>query len=395
MNFPLPTLAPVVNSAGISAPPYSDIYQSLIASFQAIYGTDIYIAPDSQDGQWLAVLAAAINDSNQAAIAVFQAYSPFYAQGAGLSSQVKINGLAREIATNSQSQGNVVGQVGTVIVNGVVKDENSNLWNLPASVTIPVSGVISVTVVAQKLGAIIASAGTINSISNPQLGWQSFVSTVNAEPGAVVESDAALRARQVFSTALPSLSIKNGIEAAIGNVNGVTRFFVYENDTGITDINGIPAHSISPVVEGGLSDLIGKAIQIKKPPGIQTYGSTPVVTHDSKGFPITVNYFILAEVAIYFEITIKALDGYLSSTGVAIRTAVMSYVNGLAIGEDVYPSQVQGAASLIGTGLNDTFYITAFKLGLSVPTLDFIPIVIAFNKGANNILANTTLIIAP
>lgn len=391
MTFPLDTLGPVVNSVGISAPPYSDIYQSLIASFQAIYGSDIYIAPDSQDGQWLAILASAFNDSNQAAIAVFQAYSPIYAQGAGLSSQVKINGLSREIATNSQSQGLVVGQVGTTISNGIVKDENGNLWDLPASVVIPLTGEISVTIVAQKLGAIVASAGTINSITNPQLGWQSFVSTVDAIIGTIVETDAVLRKRQAFSTALPSQSILNGIEAAIGNVNGVQRFFVYENDTGVIDVNGIPAHSISPVVDGGISTDIATAIQLKKPPGIQTYGDTPIVVRDSKGFPITINYFILDNAPIYFQITIKALDNYISATGVALRNAIVQYVNALAIGEDVYPSQVMAAASLLGTNFDETFYITAFSLGFAVLPTGTTPLAILFKQAAQSDFANIVL----
>ena len=391
MSYPLANLAPIVDLTGISAPPYSDIYQSIIASFQLIYGSDIYIAPDSQDGQFIALLAAAINDSNQAAVAVFQAYSPLYAQGTGLSSQVKINGLSREVATNSQSQGTVVGQVGTIIINGVVKDNNDNLWNLPANVTIPLTGAISVTVVAQKLGATVAATETINAITNPQLGWQSFISTVDADIGASVETDAALRARQAFSTALPSLSIKNGIEAAIANANGVKRFLLYENDTGVTDINSIPAHSLSAVVEGGISSAIGKAIQIKKPPGIQTYGSTSIIVRDSKGFPIVINYFILDNIPIFFAITIKALPGYISSTGVAINDAIIAYVNSLTIGEDVYPSQVQGAASLIGTGLDDTFYITAFTLGLGAGSLASTPIVINFNQAASAVLANTIL----
>lgn len=393
MTFPLAILSPVVNATGINAPPYSDIYQSIIASFQLIYGSDIYIAPDSQDGQFIALLASAINDSNQAAIAVFQAYSPTYAQGAGLSAQVKINGLSREVATNSQAQGDVIGQVGTVILNGIVKDVNGELWNLPASVTIPISGVVSVTVFAQKLGSIVASAGTINSIQNPQLGWQSFINTVNATIGAPVETDAALRKRQAFSTALPSLSIKNGMEAAIGNVNGVTRFLLYENDTGANDVNGIPAHSLSAVVEGGISTDIGKAIQIKKPPGIQTFGATQVIVKDSKGFPIKINYFILDNVPTFFDVTIKALPGYVSSTGNAIKEAIVNYVNALLIGDDVYPSQVQGAASLIGTALDETFYITDFKLGLNASSLGFTPIVITFNQAANAVIADVNLIV--
>jgi hypothetical protein len=64
-TYPLPTLSAQVTSAGISAPAYSDILLSLQASFRAIYGSDAYLEADSQDGQFLAIMAQAINDCNQ------------------------------------------------------------------------------------------------------------------------------------------------------------------------------------------------------------------------------------------------------------------------------------------------------------------------------------------
>ena len=391
MTYPLPTLACTVDSSGISAPSYTDIYLSLIATFQSIYGSDIYIAPDSQDGQWLAFLAKAINDSNQANIATFQAYSPLYAQGTGLSSQVKINGLEREIATNSQSQGNVVGQVGSIITNGVARDQNGNLWNLPASVTIPLSGVISVTVIAQQVGNITAPSGTINIINNPQLGWQSFTSTVDATVGAPVESDGILRQRQSVSTSLPSQSIVEGIGASIGNTVGVKRYFIYENDTSTTDINGIPPHSISAVVDGGASTDIAYALWLKKPPGIQTYGTTSQIVNDQVGLPIIINYFILQDISIYVSLTIKALNSYVAPTGALIISAIVNYLNALAIGTDVYYSQINGAASLIGSGLEETFYITSLTLGTSPSPSGTSNIVIPFNEAAISSTSNVLI----
>ena len=388
MIYPLATLAPTITSTGISAPQYSDIYQSLITSFQTIYGTDIYISADSQDGQWLAVIAKAINDSNQAAISVFQSYSPLYAQGAGLSSQVKLNGLSRLVSTNSQSQGTVVGQVGSIITNGVVADVNGNLWNLPAIVTIPISGSISVTVIAQNKGAIFAPSGTINSIFNPQLGWQTFVSTVAATVGSPIESDATLRQRQGVSTALPALAIIRSISGSIGNVIGVQRFHVYENDTGITDANGIPSHSLSAVISGGSSADIANAIRLKKPPGIQTYGTTSVIVYDSAGLPVTINYFILGNIEIYISLTIKALPGYVSTTGALIIAAIQAYLNSLAIGQSVYPANAQAIAALPGSGLESTFYITALTLGTAPTPTGTTLIAIAFNQAAVSILSS-------
>ncbi len=102
-TYPLPTLGPTVDANGISIPSFNDVYQSLLAIFQSIYGTGIYVAADSQDGQWLAALAKIIDDSNKAAVQVFQGFSPTYSQGVALSSLVKLNGLPRNTATYSSS----------------------------------------------------------------------------------------------------------------------------------------------------------------------------------------------------------------------------------------------------------------------------------------------------
>ena len=390
-TYPLATLAPIVSPTGISAPSYSDIYQSLIASFQAIYGSAIYIAPDSQDGQWIAILAQSINDSNQAAIACFQAFSPTYAQGVGLSSLVKLNGLQREVATNSTAIGNVVGVAGTTITGGVVQDASGNQWDLPSPTLIPIGGSITVTVTAQNAGNITAPAGTINTISNPQLGWQSFVSTVDAVAGVPIETDPVLRSRQTVSTSLTAIGIKEAIYAAVANVSGVTRSTVYENDTGATDSNGIPAHSVAVIVDGGTVANIALAIASKKPTGGQTYGTTAQVVYDQYGLPTTVNYFALAHVPIYFAVTIKALPGYVSSTGTAIIAALVAFVNSLAIGEDVYATQAQAVAALINLPVGQTFYLTDFRLGLAASPTGTANLVIVFNAAATCATGNIGL----
>ena len=205
--YPLATLGPTITAAGISIPSYADIYASLQASSQGIYGSDEYISPDSQDGQMLAVFAKAYNDQNNAIVATYQSFSPSYAQGAMLSSLVRINGLTRDVATNSSVVVTVTGTVGTVINAGVVKDTQNNLWNLPATVTIPLAGSIQVTATAQQVGAINIPINTANIIFTPQLGWTAVNNPSNASvPGAPVETDFALRIRQQQFVQLPASS---------------------------------------------------------------------------------------------------------------------------------------------------------------------------------------------
>jgi uncharacterized phage protein gp47/JayE len=390
-TYPLPTLAATVSSTGISAPSYSDVYQSLIATFQAIYGADIYISADSQDGQWLAALAQAINDSNQAAVAVFNSFSPVFAQGAGLSSLVKINGLQRLISTHSQAVGNVVGVVGTVITSGVVQDSNGQLWDIPATITIPAGGSIAITVLAENPGSISAGIGVINKIATPQLGWQSFTNTSAATAGSPVESDATLKARQTVSVAYPAQAILDGIAAAIANVPGVTRYQVYENATGAADANGAPGHCIYPVVEGGDITAIAQAIANRKTPGGQTYGTTSVALTRPLGLQAAINFYVLAYIPVYFSLTIKSLPGYVATTGNSIIAALVAFANGLEIGDDVYISQAQAIASMGALGLGDTFYITAFTLGTAPAPVGVVNIPIAFNYSAQCATANVVL----
>ncbi|MCM2483366.1 baseplate J/gp47 family protein [Burkholderia glumae] len=332
MTTLLTTVAPTISAAGISAPTFADIYAWLQQQFQAIYGADIYIDPDSQDGQLLAAFAQAIADCNAVAIGVYNSFSPAKAVGAALSSNVKINGIQREAASYSSADLTLVGQGGTTIANGVAKDANNYQWALPASVTIPPAGTITITATCTTIGAIAAPAGTINQIATPTRGWQTVTNASDAAVGAPVETDAALRARQSVSTALPSQTVLDGIMGAIGNVAGVKRWVGYENDTSATDANGIPSHSMSLVVEGGDATAIAHAIVMKKTPGSGTYGTTSIVVTNRYGMPMAINFFRPTDAAISAVVTLRPLAGYTTATGVAIQNAIAAYINGVPIG---------------------------------------------------------------
>ena len=389
--YPLATLGPTITSTGISIPAYSDIYASLQASFQAIYGADAYISPDGQDGQWIAILAKGYADQNNSIVALYNSFSPSFAQGAELSSLVRINGLTRLIATNSTAVGNVVGNAGTVVSNGIVKDSNGNLWNLPPSVTIPLSGTVAVTVTAQNVGSIIALAGTINQIYTPQLGWASFVSTSDATTGAPVESDAALRIRQALSVALPATSPLQSITAAIAAISGVTRSTVYENNTATTDANGVPSHTISVIVQGGDINVVAQTIEQTKSLGTGTFGTTNVTVTDPSGLPIVINFFELALTDIYVSVTVKALPTWSGSTATAIQNAVSAFINSLPIGGEVYNSQLYPAAQLDSASGGLTYYITSLYNGTAPSPGAPTNIPIAFNAAANCLPAHVTV----
>lgn len=377
--YPLTTLAAQVSPTGITAPAYSDILASLKASYQLIFGTDAYLEPDSQDGQLLAVFAQAIYDCNQTAIATYNQFSPSTSQGAGLSSVVKINGLARLIPTNSTVACEIIGVAGTQIINGVVQDVNGNQWSLPTT-TIPGGGSITVTATATELGAVTAASGSV-TIATPIFGWQSATFTSSATAGNPVESDATLRKRQAVSTSLPAQSIIGGIFGTISNIVGVTDLVIYENDTGTTDDNGIPPHSICVVVEGGDATAIATAIEEKKTPGTGTFGSTTEVIEDPVGLPVTINFQIPTQKTILVDIALTALDGYVSSTGLAIQNAVTAAINNLGINANHGLLSLSWLYSIIySVQFSTTFNVTSLAIAISPDSPSSADLNIAFDE---------------
>jgi len=400
-----------IDASGITLPAYADWYDWLISVYQTTFGADVYLGNDSQDGQLIGILAQAFTDLGNAVGAAYNAFSPATAQGAGLSSVVKINGLKRLVPTNSTATLTLVGQAGTVITNGFVGDIAGNQWALPATVTIGTSGTIDVTATCTTPGAVSAQAGAISDIQTPTLGWQSATNAAAAVPGNPVEQDAALRVRQSTSTAQPAQAITEAIAAAIGNVPGVTQYQVYENNSATTDANGVPAGSIAPIVEGGTVSAVAAAIGSRLPPGGITYGTTSAQVIDPIGLPRTMNFFELALTPIYAAFTIQPLTGYVTTTGTLIQAAVAAALNANGIGVDVYPLRLLGAANLSGSAaisaasailgyqvtqaqldaLSETFEITAFAVGTAPSPTGTSAIPIAFNAAAQGSAANVAL----
>lgn len=351
-----------LTSTGIVYPDYPTVLESLKDEYRTIYGDDVYLEADSQDGQWVAVLALAMYDTMQVASAVYSSYSPYTALSDALSRNVKINGIRRRVASYSSVDVLIVGQAGATIVNGQAEDTLGQKWNLPASVIVPAGGDITVTATADEIGDVSAAAGTITKIATPTIGWQTVTNPLAATEGDPVESDAELRRRQKISTAIPSLSVFEGTIGAIASLDNVSRYKGYENDTDATDSDGIPPHSIACVVEGGDTAEIAEVIATKKTAGTGTYGTTSVVVYDEYGLPNTINFFRPTEATIGVEVTIQPLAGYATSFGDEIKAAVAASVNGLAIGDDVLITKLYVPANLPSLPEGATFDITALRI---------------------------------
>lgn len=385
LNLDTLGLSATVTAEGISAPDYQTILDTLTSYFQQIYGSDAYLEPDSKDGQMVALVALAVHDANNTAIAVYNCFSPATGYGAALTSNVKINGIARKGATNSTVDLLLTGTAGTTITNGTVKDTNNVIWRLPASVVIGVDGAVTVTAICSNSGAVAALAGTITTINTPTRGWTSVTNPVAATVGAPAETDAELRIRQGQSVAIPSITPFEGVDGAIANIAGVTRHKLYENDTGKTDGNGLPPHSISAIVDGGDVTEIARTIRGNKGQGVRTWGKTSVTVPDRYGNPHIISFSRPTDVPVYGKITLKVFAGYTSQIGVQIQQAVADYINSLMIGDPVLLSRIYSPANLgVVSGGNARYYdIQELLIGKSPETVAAANINIAYDESAS------------
>lgn len=361
-----------IDETGIHRPTFDECLSYVEALYRGIYGQDVYIEPDTQDGQFLGLLAQAIHDTNGMAVAVYNSFSPTTAQGVGLSTIVKLVGISRGVPTRSTALVRCEGVVGTVITNGLVADIDGFEWALPTVVVIPPEGFVDVTATCFELGDIRASTGEINEIVNTQPGWQECYSIADASPGAPVETDGQLRQRQAFSASLPALGAAKGLQAALAALTGVRRLRVYQNDMPGADEWGIPGNTIACVLDGGSARDIVDTIYLKKSSGVKTHGTHELLTlPDEYGFTSRVRYSPVVNTPVSCGLTVKAGVGFTTDVRQQIADSVAAWVNGRGIGVSVQLADAYMAARLHGAEDSKTYTIIPGSLMLARDFLEF------------------------
>lgn len=396
LNLDTLGLAATVTEDGITAPDYQAILSTITGYFQQIYGADAYLEPDSKDGQMVALLALAIHDANNTAIAVYNSYSPTSSLSDALTRNVKINGILRKGETRSTVDLTLSGTPGTTITNGSAKDTNNIIWNLPASVTIGTDGTITATATCNSAGPVAALTGSITAINTPTRGWLAVTNATVATVGMAIEGDADLRIRQAQSVALPSLMPFDAIDGALANIAGVTRHKLFENDTGSIDANGIPGHTVSAIVDGGDATVIAQTIRGKKGPGVGTYGNTSLAVADIYGNPHTISFSRPTPVPVFVSITLQVFTGYTTQIGADIQQAVSDYINSRSIGENLLLSRLYSPANLgVLSGGNARYYdITEMLIGTSSDSLSAKNVAIAYDQDVTCVPENVTITVA-
>lgn len=392
--------APYIDESGLVIPSYEDILAYLIGVYKNIYGQDVYLEEDSADYQWISIVALRMHDSLNSVQLSYNNRSPQTAVGSGLDQIVKMNGIARKVASYSTCQVILEGEIGTVIRNGIVSDVNGKQWSLSEEVTLeetgsPPIGQAEVTATCQEIGAIVARIGDITNIVTPTAGWTSVENEAPAAVGDSVETDVELRQRQALSVTQPSMNLLTGTWSALMAMTNVARVNVVENPTNEYDIHGTPPHSITCVVEGGTDQDVAETIWANRGLGVLTNGDVLVDILDPiTGIVTTIGFVRPEPVPIYATIYLASLTGYTSATELEIREAITAYINSLHIGISLTISALYASAmSVVDDLRTPSFSISSITCSAVASPQEENDIQLLFNQMAYADLSNIEVVV--
>ena len=157
------------------------------------------------------------------------------------------------------------------------------------------------------------------------------------------ESDASVRGRMSSAIASRGIFTFDALAATLREISGVSHFLIRVNDEDST-VDGIPAHTLAVLVQGGNANKIAEAIWNKKPPGIGTDGTLSRTVTDEKGQEHTVKFSRPGILTVHYNITIKTYDGFnLDAVQPLLRAALMDLMNNrFEIGQELIVPQVYG-----------------------------------------------------
>lgn len=292
--------------------------------------------PSTPDGLKLAHDAEIFGALDEVMQQAYNSKDPNKATGVDLDVIAALTGTSRSQGTASTVSGFLLSGIPNSPIPAGTTFESvvtGSRWTLDQSWALGTNGTALVDITCTVRGPTEADVGTITRIITTVPGLTSVTNPVPATLGTNIESDSALRVKRATAVGRPG---NNQLDSMIGElyaVDGVRRVKIYENDTNTTNSNGLPAHSIAPIVDGGMDNDVAMAIYLKKNPGVTLYQAGTPITIDvqSPVYPDnvkTIKYSRPIGVDMVIVISVKN-DGTLpSNTSDLIKEAIMEYAAG-------------------------------------------------------------------
>ena len=202
----------------------------------------------------------------------------------------------------------------------------------------------TILVVAQEGGLLSVPANTVTVLVSSISDVTSINNVSALTVGRLVEDDEDFRLRFGLSSGANGKSTIPAIRAQVSSVSGVSTVAIFDNDTTVTDGEGLPPHSFEVIVLGGADSEIAEEIWNNKPAGIQTYGTTSTIIVDEVGDQRTIKYTrpSIINMAVRATYTVYDEEDYPDNGDDLMADAILAHVNSLVAGVDVIPTRMFG-----------------------------------------------------
>lgn len=330
----------ILDANGLQLESLPEVVAGLTTDLQSIYGSDANVDQNTQDGQLINIFAQSAEDLRELLAMINAGFDPDQAVGIILDQRVAINNIQRLGGTftivaiditidRTLSLQGLDANFNNINGTGyTVQDDTGNQYILIDSQTDITAGTYTLDFRAQTLGAV---TPTINTIMQPVTVVLGVTVINNASAplsvGQTQETDAQLRIRRQKSVALASTGYLNGLLGTVLNLAGVSNAVLYENVTNSTDGNGIPAHGIWLVVDGGANTDIGNAIYDKKSYGANMKGSVSVPITTPSGGVFTALFDRPTPEDLYIQFNIQPTVSGASFNQAAIKSFMASNIS--------------------------------------------------------------------
>lgn len=195
---------------------------------------------------------------------------------------------------------------------------------------------------SQGTGPVVAAADDLEEIVSAIPGWNGVFNPADAVPGRDQATDEELRILREAELTSAGNSPLDAIRADMLKLTDVTACRVFMNVTDVTDVDGMPPHSVEALVQGGTTQVIVDQLLASVAAGIATTGNTTGTATDSQGTDWTIKFSRPVEVAIYVAVSlIKDPDTYEGDD--AVKVAIAELDDGQVVGRDAVASRIVAA----------------------------------------------------
>jgi len=339
-----------LTATGLEVKSLPTIVTEITEGMQEIYGTDINVDPNSPDGQLINIFAQAGADIREVIVEVNAGFDPDQAVGVVLDQRCAINNIRRAGGTYTIQDIEIVtsatvtltgldGEFNNINGTGYTVQDNAGNQFILIDTTVLTAGTNTLPFRSKVIGEVVPIVDTITNQVTVVLG----VTSVNNPSAPTVigqnqETDAQLRLRRQQSTAINSAGYLNGLLATILNLDGVSEAAVFENVTNVEDDDGIPAHGIWLIVEGGANTDIANVLYGKKSAGCDMKGDVVVIITTPSGAFFNAKFDRPSAEDLYIEFAIQPTTAEISFDLVGIKQWI---VDNLTYGINEYSSTAE------------------------------------------------------